>query len=1355
MSLNNSTYIIKISRLTVLFCLALLLGASQVKANSLKEHNAVLAPLVSGTVTPPSQTVEYNGVSSTMICSAATGGNGTYAYQWQLSTDNVTFTDISGVTGLNYSPSYGHTLTLYYRVASTSAGVTVFSNSSAVYIKALTSGTVTPSVQYVNYNSASGTMTGTPATGWNGTYTYHWQLSTDNSTFTDISGGPTTLSYTPAYGHTFTLYYRLVSTSAGINVFSNSVAVYVNACGDLTNNNKTSNFIQTSIPRAAGFVPLSAGPCNTNVMRTVQYFDGLGRPLQTTQIGATQLGKDLVQPFVYDVFGREATKYLPYAAATNDGSFHTDALTSGAGVQQFYYPTGSGASGTQQSNGIVVDPHPYAQTVFESSPLSRPIEQGAPGDAWQPTNADPNLNHTVRIGYNTNDLTDITTIASTFKVMAYDVAIAADGTRTLTNAGTNAYPVNTLYVTTTKDEDWKSTDLRAGTVQEFKDNEGRVVLKRAFNKNPDNSISMLSTYYVYDALGNLCYVLPPNALPDGGTISAGALANLCYQYRYDSRNRLVEKIIPGKGLESTVYNSLNQIVATQDANQQVNNQWIFTKYDAQGRSLWTGTWTGGATSSRVAVQAAASAFVGPLWETRATGGYPSNTAWPTSGFINTLTVNYYDDYTFGDFASFPAGYDRRSSSSSFTTGLLTCTKTFVFNTSAVLYKVFYYDDFGRQTSVVSQHYLNGTTGSADLNNYDLITNSYDFTNDVTATTLKHFTSASTATPAVTVANTYTFDQVGRKKQTTQAIATGATTLPTPIILSQLDYNEIGQLKTKSLHSENSGSSYLQTANYLYNERGWLSQVNDPSVTLGVTQMFAMKLGYNSGTSILYNGNISNQVWRSYGQAASTTFNYTYDKLNRLISGATTGGTFSMAESGITYDDAGNIKTLTRDANAPYVYTNITGTNQLQSVTGLTTGSYVYDPNGNMKTDARNGTSLTYNPLNLPSTIIKTGSINITYVYDASGRKLRKISGTNVNDYIDGIQYDNSAGGANAIDFIQTEEGRAYKRTDGTYSYYYDLTDHLGNARVTFNKNPTTLQAALIQANDYYPFGMTHATTAGTNNYLYNKKELQSELGQYDYGARFYDPFIGRWTTPDPLGEFTRRQSLYNYALNNPVRFVDPTGMAAADTTYNGGALNQVNITATKTNNAASTVGNFLWAAVDYIPFAGSVKQIGVGIYHGSWSEVGLGVVALGVDAVTGGEGGEALRVAEVATEDLIKVAAEDELKEGAEKALEDAGVEVAEVHGNNTNSQKPTEAYTITDDNGKPYHGVGDTKGARANQSLKKLEKSHPDRKFKITDRKAFSNRKGALLEEHSRIKNSGALKIDNYNKINSPGAKL
>ncbi|MBY5952940.1 RHS repeat-associated core domain-containing protein, partial [Algoriphagus marincola] len=89
---------------------------------------------------------------------------------------------------------------------------------------------------------------------------------------------------------------------------------------------------------------------------------------------------------------------------------------------------------------------------------------------------------------------------------------------------------------------------------------------------------------------------------------------------------------------------------------------------------------------------------------------------------------------------------------------------------------------------------------------------------------------------------------------------------------------------------------------------------------------------------------------------------------------------------------------------------------------------------------------------------------------------------------------------------------------------------------------------IVQENAYYPFGMAiegldYSYNNHTNRYLYNGKELIEDLnlGLYDYGARFYDPVIGRWISVDPLAHLYPGISPYAYVANNPINAIDPDG----------------------------------------------------------------------------------------------------------------------------------------------------------------------------------------------------------------------
>ena len=93
-------------------------------------------------------------------------------------------------------------------------------------------------------------------------------------------------------------------------------------------------------------------------------------------------------------------------------------------------------------------------------------------------------------------------------------------------------------------------------------------------------------------------------------------------------------------------------------------------------------------------------------------------------------------------------------------------------------------------------------------------------------------------------------------------------------------------------------------------------------------------------------------------------------------------------------------------------------------------------------------------------------------------------------------------------------------------------------------------------------------------YRYNGKELNEDVGLYDYGARWYDPSIARWTSIDPLASTMPSWSPYNYTFNNPIRFIDPDGTVPKDiiikqSTQNG--VRTIDITVTgKVVNLSST-----------------------------------------------------------------------------------------------------------------------------------------------------------------------------------------
>ena len=307
------------------------------------------------------------------------------------------------------------------------------------------------------------------------------------------------------------------------------------------------------------------------------------------------------------------------------------------------------------------------------------------------------------------------------------------------------------------------------------------------------------------------------------------------------------------------------------------------------------------------------------------------------------------------------------------------------------------------------------------------------------------------------------------------------------------------------------------------------------------------------------------TWQAGGETTTRGYKFTYDGLNRMLDavygeGTNIGSNANRFTEKVTgYDKNGNILALQRygqTGTSSYgLIDNLTFTlngNQLNRVDDAVTSSaynngfefkdavkqaneYAYDANGNLTKDLNKGISnISYNCLNLPSKVTFTDGSTIEYTYAADGTKLRTkhvINGTTTTtDYCGNVIYENG------VQKLLLTEAGYLTLSDRKYHYY--LQDHQGNNRVVLNQNGT-----VEEVNHYYPFGGLFASSNNVQPYKYNGKELDTKngLNWYDYGARMYDPALGRFTTVDPSSESYYNSSPYAYCGNEPVGRVDPDG----------------------------------------------------------------------------------------------------------------------------------------------------------------------------------------------------------------------
>lgn len=639
------------------------------------------------------------------------------------------------------------------------------------------------------------------------------------------------------------------------------------------------------------------------------------------------------------------------------------------------------------------------------------------------------------------------------------------------------------------------------------------------------------TYYAYDDRDLLRYIIPPaqyDLLVSGKTYSVAELQKYCYYFEYDEYKRMYKEYIPGAGYILKLYDKRGRLALWQDAEMRSKGDlWRFKKYNCWDKVVYEGRVWGAEATLRngLAADAVLNEQRGGNMEGYANSAYPLVAA-PDSCEV----VYYYDDYNWKPLGEKPFQDTLGLIALKDPQGLLTGKKVRILDGDTYPWQisVLYYDDQYRTIQEVKDMYPEGTERTSNL---------YDFNNRVIHIVLRQEHDG--------VVYGYDkfmdYDFQGRLK-TIRQHTYGDTR---EVKLAAYNYDELGNCTGKILHNES------EPVLFSYNVRKQLVSSFSPG--------FSYSLGYDEqwirNAPPRYDGCISFMEWRNgmnYGDKHAYYFRY--DLTGQLLEAK-----FDNPERmGIDLRDAYNVDSIQYDLNGNilrlrrwmyrgriylkndlrYHYDHPQNGNAISSLTDRGISSeFSYNAAGNMITDGRREVKISYNTLQRPEMIEYKGQ-KVRYIYNCEGEKLAQAEGDSWTYYRGPLTYNGLQ-----LTHIQHPEGFVRKTTQG-YTYCYTLKDHLGSVRVVREANARD-SLFTSQTMEYYPFGLPFETNdLHVNKNLFCGKEWQGpmdsgkELALYDFGARMYDPVLGRWFCQDPALQMVNP---YGYCNNSPLVYTDPDG----------------------------------------------------------------------------------------------------------------------------------------------------------------------------------------------------------------------
>ncbi len=890
---------------------------------------------------------------------------------------------------------------------------------------------------------------------------------------------------------------------------------------------------------------------NTTKVTEVSYYDGLGR-LETTARNSGDGTKYIYESTDFITIDLPGNETLPVEGTASPGymSF-SEALST--------------AQGSSLYNG---DASPF--TTHEYDALGRETRTMGPGNVWRKSGKGISRCHSY----------------------CNDGEVHKFSMGSLSYSGYHAK--GALYVETVTDED-------GHTVKTYFDITGKKIMERSGVGS--------DTYYIYDLMGWLIYILPPaisETLGSSGTVSKELIARYAYKYSYDSAGHLTAKTLPGwSGEERYVLDKAHRTVFSQSPVMHEKGLWRFYLYDNLGRMVAEGITSDDAAVARYDKRIVTASYTG----TGVFDGWEANL--PISKW-QLLVTNFFDSYSFlshldsqgqslsfeqhSGYASSPNTAKGRLTGSIVRHSSMVNADNITQSTLEKLASAFYYDKRGNMIQQRSCNILGGV---------DVTFSRYDsYTNLPTISLHRH---TAEGKEAITEDYAYTYDSASRIKQVRYAVNGEQ-----PKVLASYTYDALGRVKSKTLSGK-------ETISYSYDLRSKTKSIS--------SSHFQETLAYESESSgltpktPLYGGGIAAMRWKVAGDSKYRGYQFGYDSHDRLSSahyaeGYTLSQNAGRFDEELTYDAMGNITTLQRtgllDDGDYGTVDNLTLTydgNQLYDITDTEEGpfykdafhytdgnsggrrEFIYNGNGNLTEDRDKGIKISYNTQEMPVRVKHSDGSTETNTYDYTGKRLRTVYAMNLLSHlqprsrvmenspatsaigksIDGtsvVEADKVKGkevvsvlrGIYRRDSVVYCGNVVYDRgevrllndegyvtfTDGKPVRHYFLRDHLGSVRVVMNGDGSTVE----QVNHYYAFGgvMAGSTGAGIQPLKYNGKELErtNGLNLSDYGARWYDAAAPSWLTPDPLAEKDPGISPYVYCRDNPVRYVDPDGRIWVD-----------------------------------------------------------------------------------------------------------------------------------------------------------------------------------------------------------------